>query len=402
MSDNPQSRVLNAYHSRLSELAAMKGRRNASLLGLCTLGIRAGLSDTRLEQEIRDASGTPPLGADEIRRAINRARRDTGPLADRPIAGCRTAWRPAPKPPPPLGPGARTFVARMIAQGTGADSGTLAARSPLPIPDAPASQTVAFLETLYAPGEYLFCGDATDKGKIGANILTAGEWAETARAGKTLPPLLIGNPLTGRQGETTEGKPSYRCAACVEAYRYALIEFDALPLPGQCAFWQGVITSGILSLRALTYSGSKSIHGLVELNAADREIWERQSERLFYATCNPDAPERERSDRACRNPDRMTRLPGAFRPDKGRVQSLLWLRPREHAQTAPVPAPVPPDAPDTPQPLSGTPAAGECADRCRDCWNWTPDGFGHGCAAGIRERPSPDWRGPCAAFDAVM
>lgn len=40
-------------------------------------------------------------------------------------------------------------------------------------------------------------------------------------------------------------KPSHRCAACVASCRYALVEFDALPLPDQCRFWAGVIRSHV-------------------------------------------------------------------------------------------------------------------------------------------------------------
>ena len=293
------------------------------IVAICNLGILAGLPDGQIEQEIKDASGNPPLTAAEIRHALRRARRDVQPLSDRP-ADCR-AWRPPPPKPPPLGPGAASFVRCMIGQGEGADFGTLAASSPVPTPTDPNEQTAVFLETLYAPGEHLFCGDSTDRGKIGVNIRTAGEWIATAREGGTLSAFLIGNPLTGRQGETLDGKPSYRCASCVASFRYALVEVDALPLPEQCAFWQGVIGAGVLPLRALTYSGGKSIHGLIEIGATDRTAWGGAIETLLYATANKDAPKEHQANRACKNPDRLTRTPGAFRADKGRVQSLLWL-----------------------------------------------------------------------------
>lgn len=46
-------------------------------------------------------------------------------------------------------------------------------------------------------------------------------------------------------------------------------------------------------------------------------------------------------------------------------------------------------------------AARQSTARCRDCWNWTPDGMLHGCAAGVESRPSPDWRGECRGFEEV-
>lgn len=78
-------------------------------------------------------------------------------------------------------------------------------------------------------------------------------------------------------------------------------------------------------LRALTYSGSKSVHGLIEINATDRAEWNRAVETLLFATCHPDAPKEHQADRACKNPDRLPRFPGAVRPDKGTRQTLLWL-----------------------------------------------------------------------------
>ncbi|HRT29235.1 MAG TPA: hypothetical protein P5527_05540 [Kiritimatiellia bacterium] len=312
-----QSRVLTAYRNRLAGLAGMKGQRNASLLGICNLGVLAGLPDCQIEQEIRDASGNPPLTVSEVRHALRKARMDVQPLASRPDA-CRT-WEPPPPKPPPLGAGAVSFVRRMIARGTGA------ALSPVPVPTDPEEQTALFLETLYKPDEFLFIGDQYDRGKIGATVRTCAEWTEFIRAGGKAAPLMIGNPLTGRQGLTKEGKPSFRCTACVEAFRYALVEFDALPIPDQCAFWQGVINAKVLPLRALTYSGGKSIHGLIQIDAPDRAAWDKQMEVLLYAVSHPDAPKEYQADRACKNPDRMTRLPGATRPDKGSVQNLLWL-----------------------------------------------------------------------------
>ena len=76
---------------------------------------------------------------------------------------------------------------------------------------------------------------------------------------------------------------------------------------------------------SLVYSGGKSIHGLVEISATDVDAWGKAIDKLLYAVANPNASEAYRADRACKNPDRLTRLAGAMRPDKGTTQSLLWL-----------------------------------------------------------------------------
>ncbi len=416
--DPPQERALNRYRAGLSGLAGMKGRRNASLLGLASLGIMAGLGDVRIIAEVKAASGTPPLTEREIGHALQTAHRDTAPLTDRPQSA--TEWIPPPPKPPPLGTGAKGFVGRMIGRGRGASLASLALSSPVPVPSGPEDQARAFLSSLYGYGDRLFMGASTDAGVIGATIRTAAEWRD---AFKTVapPPFVIANPLTGSEGKTKEGKPSFRCGACIAAFRYALVEFDDMPVEDQAAFWAGVIALGTLPLRSLTHSGGKSIHGLVEIGAKDQGEWTRAIDTLLFAVANPDAPQGHRADRACKNPDRLTRTPGAYRTDKSRVQSLLWLGggmlenvggfekhgspqktsvgapplrpPATHAHTRPEPS----EATGGPQGNEGNAVKG----RCFDCWNWTPDGIRHGCAAAVPSRSSPAWRGPCPNFTAV-
>jgi len=441
MTDTPQQRAQAKYHTALASLAGQKGQRNGRLLGLASLGIMAGFSDDRILSEVRAASGNPPLTEGEIRHALASAHRDTAPLDGAAGAG---KWTPPPKKPPPLGRRARDFVRRMIRHGTGTTGENLIASSPLQVPTEPLEQTAVFLRTLYATGDWLFCGAENESGVVGRNIQRAGDWPEWIAAAPDrlrhamrqlgvanadgvpvtvrTPELLIANPLTGTEGAGKDGKPSYRCGACVAVGRFALVEFDALPLPEQCAFWAGVIRSGTLPLRALTFSGGKSIHGLVEIGAKDATAWEREIEMLLCAVANPDAPAEQQADRACKNPDRLTRLPGALRMDKGRVQSLLWLS--RHAlryspavasrvQTSPTctppsatpraPRPAPPVARSTVQAVA-EPGTGPRSDRlpcCRDCWNWQPSGVKHGCAAGVAGRLSPDHQAPCPHADPV-
>ena len=80
-----------------------------------------------------------------------------------------------------------------------------------------------------------------------------------------------------------------------------------------------------MPLRSLVYSGGKSIHGFVEIGAKDAASWDKAIDTLLFAVAHPDAPQNQRADRACKNPDRLTRLAGATRADKGIRQTLLWL-----------------------------------------------------------------------------
>ena len=319
--------VLSKYRERLAWLAGNVGGRNDSLLGLCNCGVRAGRSDGQMEREIIDASGTPPLTEKEVRRAIAAARYNAYSSAVQPQRAPKPNWGPTPKPAPPIGDGASTFVDRMIAQGEGATGKTLIQASPVPIPPEPRMQTACFLGAMYEETDYLFCGEQYHEGKIGKNVLMANHWIQGINIfnSNISYPLLIANPLTGKNALTKEGKPSPRCAASVKWHRYALVEFDAMPLNDQCAFWAGVIATGTLPLRSLVYSGGKSLHGLIQIDASDRAQWDKQMEILLFATCNPNAPKDRQSDHACRDPNRMTRLAGSWRRDTGKRQRLVWL-----------------------------------------------------------------------------
>jgi len=321
---NGQAHALDKYRERISALPFQTGERNSRLLGIANLGVMAGLTDERMIAEISASSGTPPLSEAEVRHAIKTSRRTVKPLSEKPSSVFR-AWTPSPKPPPRLGNGAATYVSRMIAEGRGTSSETLRSVSPVQIPREPVLQSCAFLREMYSPEDLLFIGYPTDRGIPDVNILKSKEWI--ARSAHTLSQLVLVNPLTGLEGKTKEGNSSYRCAACVARHRYALIEFDAMPLEDQAAFWGGVIRKRELPLRSLTYSGGKSIHAIIEIGADSAAEWSETMGTILYAVANPEAPAHLRSDTACKDPNRLTRLPGAMRHDKGKTQSLLWLSP---------------------------------------------------------------------------
>ena len=300
---------------------------NDSMLVLCNSGVHAGLTDAQMETEIIRASGTPPLTVADVRRSIQTERCDKVPMEDRPTGWGRNKWQPPPKPKPPLGGGAASFVDRMIGQGKGVSGKALVEVSPVPIPPESWRQTICFLDAMYDETDYLFCGEKGHKGVLGKNVRTAKDWRQLffRCQNDIVCPLLIANPLTGKNALTKDGRPSPRCDASVRRHRYALVEFDAMPLEEQCAFWAGVIATKILPLRSLVFSGSKSLHGLIEIDAPDRAAWDKTLDALLCEVCNPDAPKDRQADRNCRNPARMTRLAGAWRQDKERRQKLVWL-----------------------------------------------------------------------------
>ena len=153
---------------------------------------------------------------------------------------------------------------------------------------------------------------------------SASEWITCFEGGTPVPEHIIPNPLTGEQGKTKDGKPSYRADVCVARFPFAVIEFDAMPREQQIQFWGGVA----LPVIALIDSGGKSIHGWVRTNATDAGEWERDIENDLFGMLMPMG-----IDGACRNEARLSRMPGHFRTEKDRWQRVLYLDPYGDAVT---------------------------------------------------------------------
>ena len=226
--------------------------------------------------------------------------------------------RSLPPPPPKSKPAPKT-AAHYIAKGAGTCEADFFDRSPVNIwwGDDWRFDTVAQLAALFSPDEPVFLGD-----KFGKTVRTAGHWIRAIFSGRlAAPPFLVPNPLLPEGGETSDGKHSPRCDAAVATFRHAVAEFDGLPLADQFAFWAGW---GLRDVVSLTFSGSKSLHALLRVDAANRGEWDREiREKLFRRTLIPLG-----CDGACQNPARLSRLAGAARPDKGgTIQKLLYCRP---------------------------------------------------------------------------
>ena len=309
------------YQDELNGLAGAVGCRNARLLRIANLGVLSGRNTLTLTQEIQAASGFPQLGEREVRRAVERAARDT-----KPNDFIRLPYRPSPPPPPPepWKRGAAAFVWQMCKTGQGADMATLTALSPVTVPPSPQAQAVTFLHRLYEAEEFIFIGEQYTTAQIGKTLCRRDDWLE-ASSRITTAPQIIANPLTGLEGLTKDGTPSLRCLDCIFAFRYALVEFDAMPLEGQLAFWTGIVKSDALPVVSIVFSGKKSVHGLIRLDASDATHWARYW-RDLEQIIHPDSVTPEfKADAGCKDATRQTRLPGAVRRETGKLQSLLWL-----------------------------------------------------------------------------
>lgn len=309
MNGQHSERAAARYAEALRSCPQGGGGVHAWMLGAANHAAAAGVPAVQAAQEITAAMTRPPSPPGEVRDTIERAYREAG---GRDGLGLGVYVPPRPKPrPAPLT--ARDFIQR----GAGAGEADLWEASPVRISwgDDFRRDAVALLHALFKPGELVFCGDS-----FGRTVRERDEWCARWEGGEAIPPLVCPNPLKREGGRTAGGNPSPRCDDAVAVFRHAVAEFDGMPLADQFSFWMGF---GLDAVAAITFSGSKSLHAVLRVDAASREEWERDVRgRLFRRVLVPLG-----CDGACANPSRLTRLAGARRADKGgAVQKLLFVR----------------------------------------------------------------------------
>jgi hypothetical protein len=290
----------NGYHPRL--------------LGVANIGIRAGIPPAEVAAALR--AHTPPgsrrVPDREIAEAVSKAMQGRTGVQRR---DSRPQWRP-PRPAVTATPfDAAAFVAARVAEGDGCGEADIWEASPVRIAAEPAADAATLLGALYAPDDVVFIGDT-----YGRTVKTVGAWLSAFGAGRPLPPHIIPNPVNGQLGMTKDGRPSYRADTCVEAFRFAVAEFDGMSREDQLRFWWAVN----LPVCALIDSGGKSLHAWIRIDGVRTAAeWEAQVERELFGRwlipmgCDP----------ACRNEARLSRLPGHYRVEKERWQRLLYLAP---------------------------------------------------------------------------
>ncbi len=183
---------------------------------------------------------------------------------------------------------------------------------------SPKEQIIAYIKTLFSSDEYV--GYVTDswKNEDGKPLPKKGSFDRTA--GELLSELSaltnddIGavfgdydedagawirfNPLDGK-GVKNEN---------VTDYRYALVESDSTDLNTQYT----VMKELELPIAALVYSGGKSIHAIVKVEAANADEY-RERVQYLYNVCRKNGLE---VDKQNKNPSRLSRMPGVVRRDK--------------------------------------------------------------------------------------
>ena len=180
----------------------------------------------------------------------------------------------------------------------------------------PAQQLIRYLETLFEPDERVgYVTETWEKdGKFfptkGCSDRTAGQLIDALSGCHGDLGAVLGdynpkagawirfNPLDG-QGVKNEN---------VTDYRYALVESDHMELEKQNA----LIRELELPVACLVYSGGKSIHAIVRIEADTYEEYRRRVDYL-YNICRKNGL---LLDSQNRNPSRLSRMPGVLRGEK--------------------------------------------------------------------------------------
>lgn len=314
------------YEAALADFSQPGGRWSAK--GRLTYwGKAAGMSADEIIADAR-AAGVTDRDAD-----IRRGWADVTPKGDRPQGGWRPKAPRAKQKPPPTFP---RYVRDLVAAGGGeATSADLLALSPYDFTHGrengnPQLTTALFLR-LFDPADRLFIDNskAHKTGRPGENIRTADEWVQHVCLAVDMGgDLITPNPLTGMEGETTDGMKSYVAQSCISRYPFLIVEFDSMELKVQTAFWRGLLSISPLGAKvaSITYSGGKSLHGLLHVGAATLAEWQIVREQLRRLFCADPDPAFIADEQAMR-PLTKVRLAGVRRRDNGRLQCLLYLNP---------------------------------------------------------------------------
>ena len=190
----------------------------------------------------------------------------------------------------------------------------------------PAQELIKYLETLFEAGEHVGyvtqSWEKTDEKGTPRWLPSRGNWDRTA--GQLIQELnkcngdigaVVGdynpdagawirfNPLDGKDC-TNEN---------VTDFRYALVESDDMELEKQNA----LIRELELPVAALVFSGKKSLHAIVRIEAADMREYKKRVEYL-YSICKKNGL---KLDTQNKNPSRLSRMPGVIR--NGKKQFLV-------------------------------------------------------------------------------
>lgn len=315
-------RLMRAFDNCLANISTGRGTRNSSLLP------RAACLAVKLRMgENTFVEGVKAVASDMNLLEFRRAYRSAGRIIQ---GGVCTSFNAPPH--RVQMPKNSKRVRELISEG--GDILTfegLQGLSPVAVSSlAPGEQMRYQLDVLFPNREnfaYVYRTGKPTCGILGRSIMKVHDWLKMDDAALlTAGEVIVPNAFTGKLGRTNEGKPSYIAQECLSSFTRMILEFDDLSLAEQCAFWAGLIRTSKMQVLCLVYSGNKSIHGCIRVNAADIATWNKKKAGVIAAFATDDDI-RFRVDVQELRPRQGMRLAGVQRKDTGKEQRLLWIKP---------------------------------------------------------------------------
>lgn len=185
----------------------------------------------------------------------------------------------------------------------------------------PSKEIIDYLETVFSPGDVISYvndsyldkkADGTEKWlpRNGVYTRTAGEIIDALRKNNGDIGAVMGDPnqasgawirFNPMDGEGTKNTN-------VVDFRYALVESDSMKIEQQ----HEILRELELPIVVLTYSGGKSLHAIVKIDAVNYPQYQERVDYLYKIVEKNGL----RVDKQNKNPSRLTRLPGFIRGDQ--------------------------------------------------------------------------------------
>lgn len=184
-------------------------------------------------------------------------------------------------------------------------------------------QSIHYLETIFKPGE-IVCFESSsspkEPGKYSPNQISRRKFMERDSLIEFLGNGKIPENYFQPAGmwilhNPTDGKG--RSSENVTAFRHVLVESDQMEIAQQLEWFR---RSG-LPYSCLLFSGGRSIHALVKVDASTPEEYDQRARRIFKY-CEDSGM---KIDKATKNKNRLSRFPGFMRGD--RQQTLIEVNP---------------------------------------------------------------------------
>lgn len=182
----------------------------------------------------------------------------------------------------------------------------IASQSPLSIPELGEEQTKLFLRTMFCPGDNIWIGKRHHSGgpQHDKNFCLVQDWIQA---------VSFPGPLVSHS--TFFPCSISRSNDCVSQQKFMVVESDELSLNETSSVFKWLNAEGGLNLRAIVFSGNKSLHGWFDFPQEEEALpyW-RAILKGFRCDTSPLAP------------SHPVRLPGVVRGETGHIQTLIFLK----------------------------------------------------------------------------